>query len=63
MPVKAVALIEAGAPGTSAGVIVGSGDGSEGPTALLATITKSTGTPLVKPVIVHVVAGAFTVHV
>ena len=34
VPVKVVALTDAGASGTFAGVIVGSGEGMEGPIAL-----------------------------
>jgi hypothetical protein len=57
---EVTAVIEAGAPGIFAGVIVGSGDGIDGPTALKATIEKSTGTPFVNPVMVQVVVGALT---
>ncbi len=53
VPLVDTALTDAGAPGTSAGVIVGSGDGIDAPTALYETIRKSTGTPFVRPVIVH----------
>jgi hypothetical protein len=62
VPDVAVAETEAGAPGTFAGVIVGSGEGIEVPTAFVAVRTKSTGTPFVNPVIVQVVAEALTVQ-
>jgi hypothetical protein len=62
VPDAEMAETEAGAPGTFAGVIVGSGEGIEVPTAFVAVRKKSTGTPFVRPVMVQVVAGKLTLQ-
>lgn len=66
VPVTDVAVTAAGASGTSAGVVVGSGEGTDVPTAFVAVTTKSTGVPFVRPVIVQPIGGvngALTVQV